>query len=125
MVKDLGMVAIGDGRWEIYVGGAAGAHIRKGDVLTTVDSEDEALRISDRFFEYYRQNAKWRERTYTFMERIGLPKIRSVIVDDSAGICADLDDAMAQARSAVRDPWLERDEPRTTNQFVSRITEQV
>ncbi len=31
------MVAIDGGRWEIYVGGAAGAHIRKGDLLATVD----------------------------------------------------------------------------------------
>ena len=30
MVKDVGAVAIGDDRWEIYVGGAAGSQIRKG-----------------------------------------------------------------------------------------------
>ena len=35
-VKDVGAVAIGDGKWEIYVGGAAGAHIRKGDLLCVV-----------------------------------------------------------------------------------------
>ena len=38
-VKDVGFVAIGGGKWEIYVGGAAGAHIRKGDLLCTSDSE--------------------------------------------------------------------------------------
>lgn len=37
LCKDLGVVAIDGGRWEIYVGGAAGAHIRKGDLLATVD----------------------------------------------------------------------------------------
>ncbi len=125
MVKDLGMVAIGDGKWEIYVGGAAGAHIRKGDVLAVADSEEEALKISDRFFQYYRENAKWKERTYTFMERMGLARIKSVIVDDAEGICADLDAAMALARSAVRDPWLERDAPATPNQFTSRVAENV
>ena len=36
-VKDIGAVAIGDGKWEIYVGGAAGAHIRKGDLLCVVE----------------------------------------------------------------------------------------
>src|SRR4051794_41861034 len=29
-VKDIGAVAIGDGKWEIYVGGAAGGPIPKG-----------------------------------------------------------------------------------------------
>ncbi len=125
MVKDLGMVAIGDGKWEIHVGGAAGAHVRKGDVLATADSEEQALRISDRFFQYYRENAKWKERTYTFMERIGLARVRAIIVDDSEGICADLDVAMAEARAAVRDPWLERDRPATSNQFRSRVREEV
>ena len=38
--KDVGVVAIDGGRWEIYIGGAAGAHIRKGDLLATVDDPD-------------------------------------------------------------------------------------
>ena len=37
LCKDLGVVAVDGGRWEIYVGGAAGAHVRKGDLLATVD----------------------------------------------------------------------------------------
>jgi nitrite reductase (NADH) large subunit len=125
MVKDLGLVAIGDDKWEVYVGGAAGAHIRKGDVLCTVTGEEEALRISDRFFQYYRENAKWKERTYTFMKRMGLAKLKSILVDDSEGICADLDAAMLTARGAVRDPWLERDKEAVPNQFASRIAEKV
>ena len=36
---------VGDDRWEVYVGGAAGASIRKGDVLATVDGRDEAIRL--------------------------------------------------------------------------------
>ena len=34
-VKDIGLVAV-EGGWELYVGGAAGATVRKGDLLTTV-----------------------------------------------------------------------------------------
>ena len=81
-VKDVGLVAIGEGKWEIYVGGAAGAHIRKGDLLCVVEGEDEAITISGRFMQYYRENAKWKERTYTFVPRIGLERIRAVVVDD-------------------------------------------
>jgi nitrite reductase (NADH) large subunit len=41
-VKDVGIVAIEGGRWEIYIGGAAGAHVRKGDLLATVDDAETA-----------------------------------------------------------------------------------
>ena len=40
LIKDVGAVAIGDGKWEIYVGGAGGSHVRKGDLLCVVDSEE-------------------------------------------------------------------------------------
>ena len=51
MVKDVGAVAIGDGRWEIYIGGAAGGHVRKGDLMCTVDSEDDVLLYTGRFMQ--------------------------------------------------------------------------
>ena len=90
-VKDLGVVAIDGGRWEIYVGGAAGAHIRKGDLLATVDSADEVMTLTGRFLQYYRENANWLERTYAFVPRIGIDRIRAIVVDDADGIAADLD----------------------------------
>src|SRR6476620_565086 len=68
-VKDLGVVAVEGGRWEIYVGGAAGAHIRKGDLLATVDSADEVMALTGRFLQYYRENANWLERTYAWVSR--------------------------------------------------------
>ena len=43
-VKDVGVVAVGNGKWEVYVGGAAGASVRKGDLLATVDSPEAVLR---------------------------------------------------------------------------------
>jgi nitrite reductase (NADH) large subunit len=121
LVKDVGAVAVEGGRWEIYVGGAAGAHVRKGDLLCTVDSEAKVLLYTGRFMQWYRENAKWKERTYTFLERMGIERVRAVIVDDSEGIAAELDAAMATARAAVKDPWKEADAPRTANQFASRI----
>ena len=47
-VKDVGIVAVEGGRWEIYIGGAAGAHIRKGDLLVTVDSAELVRRAIGR-----------------------------------------------------------------------------
>ncbi len=120
-VKDVGFVAIGEGKWEVYVGGAAGAHIRKGDLLHTAASEEEAMRIGSRFMQFYRENAKWKERTYTFMERIGLERVRAVVVEDSEGIGAALDAAMQASIDAAYDPWLEANKPKTANQFADVI----
>jgi nitrite reductase (NADH) large subunit len=119
MVKDVGAVAVEGGRWEIYIGGAAGAHVRKGDLLCTVPTEEDVLRISSRFLQYYRENAKYAERTYAFVPRIGIDKIREVVVDDSEGIASRLDEAMQRSVDAHRDPWLEAITPATPNQFRS------
>jgi nitrite reductase (NADH) large subunit len=121
LVKDVGAVAVEGGKWELYVGGAAGSHIRKGDLLCTVDSHDEVLRLSGRFIQYYRENAKFKERTYTFVERLGIERIRAVIVEDSEKLGAELDRAMQESAEATRDPWLERDTPATPNQFHSAL----
>ena len=117
LVKDVGVVAIEGGRWEIYIGGAAGAHIRKGDLLTTVGSAEEVSVLAGRFMQYYRENANWLERTYAFVPRIGLDRIRALIVDDSEGIAEQLDAAMAESVARYRDPWLEGREPADPGQF--------
>ncbi|WP_245665004.1 nitrite reductase large subunit NirB [Actinoplanes subtropicus] len=116
-VKDLGVVAIDGGKWEIYVGGAAGAHVRKGDLLATVDSPEEVVKLTGRFLQYYRENGNWLERTYAWVPRVGIEKIRAVVVDDAEGIAAGLDARMDAAVAAYRDPWKERAEPVTPGQF--------
>ena len=116
-VKDFGAVAIGEDKWELYVGGAAGAHVRKGDLMCVVDSHEAVLLLAGRFFQYYRENAKYLERTYGFVERMGIEKIRSIVVDDSEGIAARLDAAIQASVDAYVDPWLEADTPATANQF--------
>jgi nitrite reductase (NADH) large subunit len=121
MVKDVGAVAVEGGRWEIYVGGAAGAHVRKGDLLCVVDSHEEVLKIAGRFMQYYRESAKYLERTYGFVGRVGITKIRAVVVDDSEGIAARLDEAMQRSVDAYRDPWQEAYAPATPNQFASLL----
>jgi len=121
LVKDVGAVAVEGGKWEIYVGGAAGAHVRKGDLLCTVDTHEAVLKLSGRFLQYYRENGRYLERTYAFVPRIGIDKIRAVVVDDSEGIADRLDQAMQRSVDAYRDPWLEAVTPATANQFGSLL----
>jgi nitrite reductase (NADH) large subunit len=116
-VKDVGIVAIEGGRWEIYVGGAAGAHVRKGDLLCTVDDAETAKIITGRFLQYYRENAKWLERTYTFVPRIGIDHIRAVVVEDSEGIARRLDAAVQEHVATYVDPWTGGTDPVTPGQF--------
>jgi len=121
-VKDVGVVAIGNGKWEVYVGGAAGATVRKGDLLATVDSPEEVLRLTGRFLQYYRENANWLERTYDFVPRVGLERIRSVLLEDSEGIVAELDAGIQRSIDAYTDPWgQDGREPATPGQFRSSL----
>ena len=66
--------------------GRPGRSVRKTDVLCRVKTQEEALRVIGRFLIYYRDNAKWLERTYDFVPRIGIEKLREIIVNDSLGI---------------------------------------
>ncbi len=116
-VKDVGIVAVEGGRWEIYIGGAAGATVRKGDLLATVDSRDEVITLTGRFMQYYRENATWLERSYDFVPRIGLAELRAIIVEDRDGIAGRLDKAMQHSVDAYRDPWQEHRQPATEGQF--------
>ncbi|MEP6754591.1 MAG: (2Fe-2S)-binding protein, partial [Chthonomonadales bacterium] len=120
-VKDVGAVAIEGGQWEIYVGGAAGAHVRKGDLLCVLDNHDDVLKITGRFVQYYRENAKYLERTYSFVPRIGIDRIKAIVIDDSDGIADRLDAAMQESVDAYFDPWKEAYAPKTSNQFASTV----
>jgi len=117
LCKDVGVVAVDGGRWEIYVGGAAGAHIRKGDLLATVEDPETVKTLTGRFMQYYRENANWLERTYAFVPRVGVDVLREVIVQDSLGIAERLDAAMAESVAGYRDPWKEGQVAATAGQF--------
>jgi nitrite reductase (NADH) large subunit len=117
LCKDLGVVAVEGGRWEIYVGGAAGAHVRKGDLLATVGSADEVMTLTGRFLQYYREDANWLERTYTWVPRLGIEKIRAVVVDDADGLAAGLDERMQKSVGSYVDPWREGRKPVEAGQF--------
>jgi nitrite reductase (NADH) large subunit len=115
-VKDVGVVAVPDG-WQIHVGGAAGLRVRAADLLATVSNADEVLGIIGRFIQYYRENARYAERSPAFVERVGIEKLRAVLVDDAEGAAARLDQEIQGEIEAYRDPWLEGRQPDNPAQF--------
>lgn len=116
-VKDVGVVAIEGNKWEIYIGGAAGSTVRKGDLLATVDTHEQVLLLVGRFIQYYREHAKYMERTYGFVERIGIERLKTILIEDELGLCGRLDDEMQRTVKTYRDPWKEAESPAYPVQF--------
>jgi nitrite reductase (NADH) large subunit len=121
LIEDVGALAIGDGKWEIYIGGTGAPQVRKGHVLCIVDDEDDVLLYTSRFTQFYRENAKHSERTPSFVERIGIARIRAVVVDDSEGTAVALDAAMQASIGATYDSWKEAAAPRTVGELTSIV----
>ncbi|HLM78941.1 MAG TPA: nitrite reductase large subunit NirB [Rubrobacteraceae bacterium] len=122
-VKDVGVVAIEGGRWQVWIGGAAGMDVRKGDLLATVDSQEEAIKVTQAFFQYYRENGRWKERTYDFVPRVGLEEIRKHVLDEESGEPERLRERLRAAKEASFDPWQERVKNKTKNQFAGVIND--
>jgi nitrite reductase (NADH) large subunit len=115
-VKDVGLVG-NEGSWQVVVGGAAGKGVRKADLLVTVETTDEALEAAEVFFQYYRENANYLERTYDFVERLGIEKVRKETVYATPEVRHALVDRLRKSKDKSYDAWLERINPRPT-QFV-------
>jgi nitrite reductase (NADH) large subunit len=117
-VKDIGLVGI-EGGWQVVVGGAAGKSVRKADLLITVEQTEEALEAAELFFQYYRENANYLERTYDFVERLGIEKVRKETVYASEAVREGLRDRFRKSKARARDAWLEGQTPAHPTQFAS------
>ena len=74
-------------------------------MLCVVESHDEVLKFMGRFMQYYREQARYLERTYDFVERLGIERLRALLVEDCEGICDRLDGEIQAAVDAYVDPW--------------------
>jgi nitrite reductase (NADH) large subunit len=115
-VKDIGLVGQ-EGSWQVVVGGAAGKGVRKADLLVTVETTEQALESASLFFQYYRENANYLERTYDFVERLGIEKVRRETVYAQEPVRHGLLERLRRSKEQSSDAWLERETPRAT-QFV-------
>ncbi|MGH2906398.1 MAG: hypothetical protein ACRDKI_06460, partial [Solirubrobacterales bacterium] len=94
-----------------------------GDVLATVETKAEAMRIATTFLQHYRENAEYLERTYGYVERVGLDAIKAAVLDEESGEPDRLRERFRLAKAAVVDPWLERRKPVHPKQFSEIDTE--
>jgi len=104
--KDFGIIATEVG-WNLYVGGNGGFRPRHAELLVSDVSWEELIAILDRFLMFYIRTADRLQRTAAWIEAMdgGLDHLRDVIVNDSLGICASLEEAMAAHVANYHDEW--------------------
>ncbi len=108
-IKDFGVVAV-EGGWDLYIGGNGGAHVYVAHKIAQVKDDDAVIRVCDRFYEYYRRNAKYGERTALFVERVGLKTFVDAILNAPPQELQELEDRFQQTLDHYRDPWQANDE---------------
>ncbi|MFB6725578.1 nitrite reductase large subunit NirB [Kribbella sp. NPDC056345] len=121
--KDVGVIATEKG-WNLYVGGNGGMTPRHAELLASDLSEDELIQAIDRFLMYYVRTGDRLQRTSVWVREIegGLDHVRDVVLNDSLGIGADLDAAMAEHVDAYVDEWRATlDDPAKLARFVSFV----
>jgi len=104
--KDVGVIATERG-WNLWVGGNGGMRPRHAELLAE-DLDDEALvRAIDRFVEYYVRCADRLQRTASWIEGLdgGIDHVRAVVMEDSLGLGAELETAMAMHVDAYECEW--------------------
>ncbi|WP_210589415.1 nitrite reductase large subunit NirB [Streptomyces sp. GESEQ-35] len=121
--KDFGVIATAGG-WNLYVGGNGGATPRHADLLAQDLDDAGLIRLIDRFLMFYIRTADRLERTSTWLERIpgGLDHVRDVVVEDSLGICEELETLMTAHVANYRDEWSATiNDPEKLARFVSFV----
>ncbi|WP_433283422.1 nitrite reductase large subunit NirB [Micromonospora sp. CA-244673] len=121
--KDFGVIATESG-WNLYVGGNGGFRPRHADLFATDLSTAELVTLIDRFLMFYVRTADRLQRTAAWIEAMdgGLDHLRSVLVDDALGLCADLDAAMARHVAGYSDEWRDvLEDPERLRRFTSFV----
>jgi nitrite reductase (NADH) large subunit len=121
--KDFGVIATENG-WNVYVGGNGGFRPRHAELLASDLSTEELIPVLDRFLMFYIRTADRLQRTASWIEAMdgGLDHLRAVIVEDSLGLCGELEAAMARHVASYADEWKSTlDDPDRLQRFVSFV----
>lgn len=79
--KDVGIICVDSG-YQVGVGGAAGMDLKETERLCDVPTEEEALEVTAAFVQIYRENAKYLDRPYKWLAKVGLDWVKAQVVDD-------------------------------------------
>ena len=121
--KDVGVIATEHG-WNLYVGGNGGFTPRHARLLAEDLDTGTLVRTIDRFLLYYVRTADRLQRTAPWIEEVegGLDGVRAVVLEDSLGICADLDAQMERHVADYEDEWRATlEDPEKLRRFASFV----
>ncbi len=125
--KDVGIIATEKG-WSLYVCGNGGMKPRHADLFATGLDDETLRRYIDRFLMFYIRTADRLQRTSVWMDNLegGLEYLRSVIIDDRLGICAELEAEMDLVVSTYQCEWKSTiEDPEKVKRFRSFVNSDV
>ena len=113
--KDIGIICVDSG-YEIGVGGAAGMDLKEVEPLAKVGTEEEALEMIVAFTQLYRENAKYLDRAYKWIDKVGLDWVKEELstAERRAELVANFDHSQSIYQV---DPWEERTEKAEAARF--------
>jgi nitrite reductase (NADH) large subunit len=106
--KDFGVIATEKG-WNLYVCGNGGAKPQHAQLLAADIDKEMLLKYLDRFLMFYIKTADPLMRTATWLNKLdgGMAYLRNVVINDSLGICADLEAEIALLIKNYHCEWKE------------------
>ncbi|MBK8393268.1 MAG: nitrite reductase large subunit [Saprospiraceae bacterium] len=106
--KDFGIIAV-EGGLNLYVCGNGGADPKHAILLASGLDEETCIKYLDRFLMFYIQTAGPLIRTAPWLEKMegGIEYLKSVVVDDTLGIGAELESQMEKLVSDYACEWKE------------------
>ncbi|MBI1910581.1 MAG: NAD(P)/FAD-dependent oxidoreductase [Deltaproteobacteria bacterium] len=105
-IKDFGVVGVSGG-WEVHIGGCGGIELKGTERLCIVKTAEKVIKTACAYLQFYREDAHYGERTFKWVQRIGLNEIKKRIIEDIGSRDA-LVSRLKDALSASVDPWKER-----------------
>ena len=121
--KDVGVIATENG-WNLYVGGNGGMTPKHAQLLAG-DLDDETLvRYIDRFLMFYIRTADRLQRTAPWVDALdgGLDHLRDVVCNDSLGLAAEFEEAIARHVEGYACEWKGvLEDPDKLSRFVSFV----
>ncbi|MCC1492165.1 nitrite reductase large subunit NirB [Cognatishimia sp. F0-27] len=119
--KDVGIICVDSG-YQVGVAGAAGMDVKQTERLADVPTEEEAIDLTVAFIQLYRENAKYLDRPYKWVAKVGLDWVKARVVDDLEER-ARLIAAFELSQSIYRkDPWAEHAKEADRYQTLADLT---
>ncbi len=105
-IKDFGLAGVSGG-WEITIGGCGGIELKGAEALCSVRTKEEAVEVIGAAIQFYREEARYGERTFKWVRRAGMNAIRKAVAEDTVNR-SRLNSRLEEAAIATTDPWAER-----------------